>query len=471
MEQNVALEMFGYLKEHFVGLAKDKGDEVIEGSEFIRVTRSKTNNVWDCEKEVKQLLDKTGGNNVKVNCPTDCVIINYSSKVQSLYVGLFTAREMSYTYSGIEKSYFEMLATNERRVKGYSYSKDGVLYAHSTLRRKVSRSKSKIPEYNPPFSMNFVSKGTKHWPCTMKDLFSVRAMGSSLFDDFIRAMMLYWGKSNSIWNDLEKDYAGMSAYGAIPLSIIKESHTRKELIAKYYGEDKAFNRNNREPIGYGIFLARAARVVKPEELQKLFGYNPGFVFIGRAKNDLVEPLVRFIGNSIPEEDNKRYSSIDANIKDAILMSFKKRKLIPVSFKSVNGFVKWHDELALTYIYSAAEKMQIKEDSKFDQLKLPEDCVKLTTTRQMVEEGIFQHNCVASYIDRVNNDYCSIWSQRKADGTRNTIEIQMKNKKYCIVQMCAFANQRPLEEDYKKVKCAVDECNKAKKRELLPPTVS
>lgn len=81
MEQNVALEMFGYLKEHFVGLAKDKGDEVIEGSEFIRVTRSKTNNVWDCEKEVKQLLDKTGGNNVKVNCPTDCVIINYCSNV------------------------------------------------------------------------------------------------------------------------------------------------------------------------------------------------------------------------------------------------------------------------------------------------------------------------------------------------------------------------------------------------------
>lgn len=36
MEQNVALEMFGYLKEHFVGLAKDKGDEVIEGSEFIQ---------------------------------------------------------------------------------------------------------------------------------------------------------------------------------------------------------------------------------------------------------------------------------------------------------------------------------------------------------------------------------------------------------------------------------------------------
>lgn len=187
MEQNEALKMFSYLKEHFVDLAKDKGDMVVEGSEYIRVTRSKAKGVWNCEEEVEQLLDKTGANSIKANCPTDCVIINYSLNAQSLYVGLFSAREMSYTYGGIERKYFEMLATSERRVKGYSYSKDGVLYAHSTPRRKANRSKSKIPEYNPPFSMNFVAKGTKRWPCTMKDLFSVRTMGSSLFDDFIRA--------------------------------------------------------------------------------------------------------------------------------------------------------------------------------------------------------------------------------------------------------------------------------------------
>lgn len=65
---------------------------------------------------------------------------------------------------------------------------------------------------------------------------------------------------------------------------------------------------------------------------------------------------------------------------------------------------------------------------------------------MVMEGDFQHNCVATYINKVNADECSIWSQRRPDGTRNTIEIKIKQGKYYIAQMRAFANQAPLQED-------------------------
>ena len=115
-------------------------------------------------------------------------------------------------------------------------------------------------------------------------------------------------------------------------------------------------------------------------------------------------------------------------------------------------------------------MKIKKDSKFKNLKLPKDCVRLTTTRQMVMEGNFQHNCVATYISKVNIDECSIWSQRKPDGTRNTIEIGIEHGKYCIIQMCAFANQEPMQKDLEKVQKAIDKCNNRRNKECLRKSV-
>lgn len=140
---------------------------------------------------------------------------------------------------------------NDSAPRTFSYSKDGILYGHSTPRAKPK-------EFNPSFSMYFATKETKHWPCTMKDLVSIHTY-DGLFESVVYFIMLFFGETNPLWKDLAKDYTEQSAYSAIPLTVIDESHSKRELIAKYYGEDKAFKRNNKEPIGYGIFLARASR--------------------------------------------------------------------------------------------------------------------------------------------------------------------------------------------------------------------
>lgn len=54
MKQNAALEMFEYLKEHLIPLAKDKGDKVYESDTTVQIARPENKSVWDCEKEVKQ---------------------------------------------------------------------------------------------------------------------------------------------------------------------------------------------------------------------------------------------------------------------------------------------------------------------------------------------------------------------------------------------------------------------------------
>lgn len=447
MKQNAALEMFEYLKEHLIPLAKDKGDKVYESDTTVQIARPENKSVWDCEKEVKQLLSKIGAYSASVKNSINCVIINYSQTAQAVYIGFFVADRVTYEY--IEERSFNTFIKNEKRIRGFSYSKDGILYGHSTPRAKPK-------EFNPSFSMYFATKETKHWPCTMKDLFSIHTY-DGLFESVVYFIMLFFGETNPLWKDLAKDYTEQSAYSAIPLSVINESHSRRELIAKYYGEDKAFKRNNKEPIGYGIFLARVSRIVKPEELQKLFGFNPGCISIGRAKNDLVKPLVQYICEATPN-NNMRDSFVQCLVEDAVVMNINKRQLVPISFKTTDEVLKWHDDMTPFGSYTTAERMRIKKDSKFKNLKLPKDCTKLTTTKQMVMEGDFQHNCVATYINKVNADECSIWSQRKPDGTRNTIEIKIKQGKYYIAQMRAFANQAPLQEDLDEIQKAIDKCN-------------
>lgn len=447
MKQNAALEMFEYLKEHLIPLAKDKGDKVYESDTTVQIARPENKSVWDCEKEVKQLLSKIGAYSASVKNSINCVIINYSQTAQAVYIGFFVADRVTYEY--IEERSFNTFIKNEKRIRGFSYSKDGILYGHSTPRAKPK-------EFNPSFSMYFATKETKHWPCTMKDLFSIHTY-DGLFESVVYFIMLFFGETNPLWKDLAKDYTEQSAYSAIPLTVIDESHSRRELIAKYYGEDKAFKRNNKEPIGYGIFLARVSRIVKPEELQKLFGFNPGCISIGRAKNDLVKPLVQYICEATPN-NNMRDSFVQCLVEDAVAMNINKRQLVPISFKTTDEVLKWHDDMTPFGTYATTEKMKIKKDSKFKNLKLPKDCTKLTTTKQMVMEGDFQHNCVATYINKVNADECSIWSQRKPDGTRNTIEIKIKQGKYYIAQMRAFANQAPLQEDLDEIQKAIDKCN-------------
>ena len=85
MKQNAALEMFEYLKEHLIPLAKDKGDKVYESDTTVQIARPENKSVWDCEKEVKQLLSKIGAYSASVKNSINCVIINYSQTAGGLY--------------------------------------------------------------------------------------------------------------------------------------------------------------------------------------------------------------------------------------------------------------------------------------------------------------------------------------------------------------------------------------------------
>lgn len=294
----------------------------------------------------------------------------------------------------------------------------------------------------------------KLWPSTMKDFFENRFRFEKLLCEGI---MRYFAKENRIWNDLADDMIAGSAYSAIPAAQIWECHCRRELIQKHY--KTSLKRNNKEPIGHGIFLAQAKRIISENELQKLFGVIPGKVYIGRKKTDIAKQIAEYIYENMDEKKEVRLPHnhtlrIDLDyVMDAVLACINIRRKISVSYKSARSIMQWHDETNRILVARQYDTVDIPKNSCFKKLKMPTNCVRLKTRKQFVEEGEFQHNCVASYINRVNQDYCSIWSMRKEDGTRNTIEIAIRRSKenpngyFYIKQMRSFANGDVSENEY------------------------
>ena len=330
--------------------------------------------------------------------------------------------------------------------KRFFYYGEGRLFCQSTA---------------PPKEGEGFSK-SKTWPATMKDLFD----GDCYLQNCVSFLIMeYFARASYLWADLAKDFLNNSAYSSIPVSEIWQAHSRSELLKLHYGV--CMKRNNKESIGQGIFLIQARRVVKENELQKLNGFNPGRVYIGRQKKDLVNPLAVFILENCPDNNRRvklphgNYCKIDYDfVCDAIRTEIYLRRKISVTYRSARSIFEWHDEASRIYRARCLSTVQIPKNSKFKKLKLPPNCVRLTTRRQFLEEGDFQNNCVATYIDSVNDDACSIWSMRKEDGTRNTIEIcvrRSKNNKdgyFYIAQMRSWGNGDVSDEDYELVREAL-----------------
>lgn len=294
----------------------------------------------------------------------------------------------------------------------------------------------------------------KFWPCTTKDLFMC---SGNCMVAIIREIMLYFGQSNRLWLDLVNDFDNKSAYSSIPLDLIWNCHSRAELLQKYY--HFSLSRNNKESIGKGIFLANVRRVVNENELQHLFGYDPGNIFIGRAHSDLAYPLTAYIMAACKDIQAPiklpRGSSLHISgrtIHDAITMSFQLRKKIPLHLKTAKQIYEWHQALLIEQRKRTLPTVLIPHDSPFKLLDLPEPCIRLTSKKMFADEGEVQNNCVASYIYKVNDDLTSIWSMRKDDGTRNTIEICIRknqdgNFQFYIEQLYGFSNSDAPSEDW------------------------
>lgn len=82
--------------------------------------------------------------------------------------------------------------------------------------------------------------------------------------------------------------------------------------------------------------------------------------------------------------------------------------------------------------------------------MPDDFEKMTTKKRIVQEGIWQKNCVVSYIADINADRCAIYSF-VYDGKRYTVEFRKEDGHYYIRQLYGACNSKAPDKVWNAVK--------------------
>lgn len=260
------------------------------------------------------------------------------------------------------------------------------------------------------------------------------------------AIMLAWGERSPIWKDIQRDLSKGTSYASIPVKEIFDSPNKRCLIEKHYGQ--AGRRCNKDKIGQSIFYARCSMLIKQNELQKLYSFDPIGFKITNRKIDLAEPLSYAMFQLMLNESGTHVIYRGSNeikispdlIYDGIVATIRLREKVPLSFKSPQALLDWHDKQVNRRRDLEMKKVTIPKSSRFRKLQLPDNCVRLKTKTALIEEGNYQRNCVATYGDYINRDICSIWSMRLPDGERYTIEIRVNERnRFYINQMSGFGN--------------------------------
>jgi len=115
--------------------------------------------------------------------------------------------------------------------------------------------------------------------------------------------------------------------------------------------------------------------------------------------------------------------------------------------------KWSDEITEIIYNEADRELKIKE--VFIEFRDFSNLNMLTTTKEMFLEGKKQSHCVGTYVKRVDNGNCAIFTYNKY-----TIEVGIKlNKELYIVQCRGFRNKNADEESMAYINHLISEFNK------------
>lgn len=354
----------------------------------------------------------------------------FKCKLRKIQIGLHinkTNNNHSLILKTIYKDYFSIYEINNNDFPAFSNGKIGIdyhLYENLNI-WNYKRSK----------------KSSKAYKCTMKDFFYFqkesleRTLFCKLFD--------LWGSEYNIWKDLSKDYKRGTVYSAIPLDIIFKSHNRKELITLRYGNENAYNRNNRETIGKGIFLARVKRIIEPNDFNLIMNIsekNLKNTFIGRDKREAATGVYDFLINKYSWI--KKYSCV---LFDLIWDCIVNKIQIRLNFKNEDDFIKWKLQVYLK-INTHKNRMHFNKNYPINQLNI-DDFSIIKTTKDLIKEFTKQKMDLTYFIKHVNqgnmafykysyhhNNYLLLIgahknSYRIVEFYKNTKEVPKNSKEY------------------------------------------
>lgn len=171
----------------------------------------------------------------------------------------------------------------------------------------------------------------------------------------------------------------------------------------------------------------------------------------------VQSFLMYLLKKIMIEDIKDENYLYDYIR--VLIMLKGKYKINLNIKTNKKLISEHDKIYKIYKKAKfrKDKMIIKENNPFLNLKLPKDIKILDTKKKLFDEAERMEHCAYTYLPHINNGRCMLYTYLK-DGKRYTIEIIKKGKKFSLNQLKGYKNSEPPQEVIEYVENAIEQAN-------------
>jgi hypothetical protein len=217
---------------------------------------------------------------------------------------------------------------------------------------------------------------------------------------------------------------------------------------------------NKRPFDVMYAACCAEKFVLPEQKTLLFTQNIAEVKLAKSPKNTAKNLVKSIilaRLAIPEHDGNTRQMIS----DYVSMAIDGKERIDL-LAGKKTYSRLHDEIMVkNRVKQSKTKLAIPR-TELSKLKLPSEFVRITTMKALIEEGVRNHNCVASYAQQINKGKCLIYAFDSPNGEHCTLEIGMKSGRFCILQLRKAYNREASAETWTYVSSAIQAANESKK---------
>lgn len=317
-------------------------------------------------------------------------------------------------------------------------------YGGRNIATVYGNTKKSILFFNDKGVCTEVRKGGRFYPTTVADFRNAPL-------DVCKCVFQQYSQGSMIW----KDFLAESFFPPIKLTELSEYHNKREFFEKQFKVELPKS-VNKLPFMTTYAICCAKNYVLPEQFLSLFSnINETPYSFTPNRNKKKEIATVYLKNYLFENVKALDNSVTA---DYINFAFVLKESIDI-LAGKKKIQRLHDDYTDRMISKAnyGKKLTIPE-TPLKYLELPKEFTLLKTKKALLFEGQRNHNCVGTYVDRVNKGSCVIYTA-DIDGEHLTIEIccRKKNKKYgfTVTQCYKAYNQHCKEETLQYVKDCVE----------------
>jgi hypothetical protein len=267
------------------------------------------------------------------------------------------------------------------------------------------------------------------------------------------SLMRYLAQNNPMW----KDFMRYEKLPAVSLELIGDSRNIKDLLERKF-KTSLPNSVNGKPLDVMYAACCAMKYVPDEQRSILFATQICGATISKYPKETAKA---YLNQVVIERLN---ITDDSNIREIIIdyiaMAFMAKEKVNLLLGK-KGYSRLHDEYQVRHRLKQS-KVKLKfPDTELSKIVLPDDFKRIETNKDLVAESARNNNCVWSYIDKINEGKCLIYTL-DYNNEHCTIEIGFSRSKYCVKQLRKSCNREVSPRTGEYVKNAVKTANINKK---------